>query len=71
MRLQILGRAAVKAQISLEDALAELDPGPLGEWLEQKRHEVNLERAMQEARGEISRDFLAVMPVSALRHQTQ
>jgi len=71
IRLQILGRTAVEAQISLEDALAELDPGPLGEWLEQKRHEVNLERAMQEARGEISRDFLAVMPASALRHQKQ
>lgn len=70
-RLQALGRAAVEAQVSLEDALAEFDPGPLGEWLEQKRHEINLERAMQEARGEISRDFLAVMPASAVRHQTQ
>lgn len=70
-RLQVLGRAAVEAQVSLEDALAELDPGPLGEWLEQERHEINLERAMQEARGEISRDFLAVMPASALRHQTR
>jgi glyoxylase-like metal-dependent hydrolase (beta-lactamase superfamily II) len=70
-RLQTIGRAAVEAQVSLEDALATFDPGPLAEWLEQERHEINLERAMQEARGDISREFLALMPASAVRHQTR
>ena len=71
MRLQTLGLAAVEADVSLADALAELDTSSMVEWLEQERHEINLERAMQEARGEISRDFLAIMPASALRHQTR
>ncbi len=62
-----LGSSAVKDQISLSDALATFDPGPLADWIEPVRHEINLERVMQEARGEISRVNLATMPSSALR----
>lgn len=58
------GRAAVAAGASLDDALADFDAGPVAEWLEAERAVVNLERAMQEARGEISQDELSVIPPS-------
>jgi cyclase len=67
--VQFLGQTAVKENLSLRDALAHFDPGPLGEWIESERHEINLERAMQEARGEISRTDLSAMPQSALRQR--
>lgn len=63
--LQHLGRAAVRESLSLEDALAQFDPGPLANWIESERHAINLERVMQEARGEISRADLSTMPRSA------
>jgi glyoxylase-like metal-dependent hydrolase (beta-lactamase superfamily II) len=59
-----VGRAAVAAEASLDDALAELDPGPVGEWVEAERSVVNLERAMQEARNEIASNDLAAIPAS-------
>jgi glyoxylase-like metal-dependent hydrolase (beta-lactamase superfamily II) len=58
------GRAAVEAGSTLDDALAELDAGPVGSWVEAERSVVNLERAMQEARAEIAPDNLAAIPGS-------
>ncbi|MEY2475200.1 MAG: cyclase, partial [Actinomycetota bacterium] len=58
------GRAAVAAGASLDDALASFDAGPVAEWIEAERAVVNIERAMQEARGEISEDELSVIPPS-------
>jgi hypothetical protein len=49
----------------LQDALAEFDPGPVTAWIEAERHAINLERVMQEARGEISPTDLSTMPRSA------
>lgn len=63
--LQRLGREAVQENVTLRDALARFDPGPLAEWIEPERHAINLERVMQEARGEISRADLSAMPASA------
>lgn len=65
--LQDLGRAAVRENLPLQDALAQFDPGPLADWIEAERHAINLERVMQEARGEISRADLSAMPRSALK----
>jgi cyclase len=65
INLQSMGRHAVREKLSLQQALAEFDPGPLAEWIESERHEINLERVMQEARGEISRFDLTAMPQSA------
>ena len=39
--------------VAAEEALAELDAGPVAEWLEPRRTALNLRRAMQELRGEI------------------
>ena len=58
------GRAAVEAGVSLDEALASFDAGPVSEWLEAERAVVNLERAMQEARGEIDEHELSVIPPS-------
>jgi glyoxylase-like metal-dependent hydrolase (beta-lactamase superfamily II) len=63
--LERSGRQAVAEHLSLRDALTLFDPGPLGEWIEAERHEINLERAMQEAQGEISDRDLSTMPRSA------
>jgi glyoxylase-like metal-dependent hydrolase (beta-lactamase superfamily II) len=62
----LLGHArdAVAADASLDDALASFDAGAVSEWLEAERAVVNLERAMQEVRGEIAADDLAVIPPS-------
>ncbi len=68
LALQRLGRQAVQEQLSLQEALAAFDPGPLAQWIESERHEINLERVMQEARGEISRTDLSTMPSSAFIH---
>jgi cyclase len=58
------GRAAVETGASLDDALAEFDPGPVSDWIEGERTLVNLERAMPEARGEIGRDDVSAVPPS-------
>lgn len=68
LALQRLGRRAVQEQLSLPDALTAFDPGPLTDWIESERHAINLERVMQEVRGEISRDDLSAMPKSARPH---
>ncbi len=58
------GREAVAAGATLDDALAAFDAGPVAQWLESERAVVNLERAMQEARGEIDERELSVIPPS-------
>ena len=58
------GRAAVADGVSLDDALAAFDRGAVEDWIEPERDVVNLERAMQEARGEIDQDELTVIPPS-------
>jgi glyoxylase-like metal-dependent hydrolase (beta-lactamase superfamily II) len=63
-RLLEHGREAVGSGASLDDALAEFDAGAVGEWIESERTLVNLERAMQEARGEIDRDDVSAIPPS-------
>jgi cyclase len=60
-----LGKQAATNHLSLEDALSLFDPGPLADWREPERHEINLERAMQEAQGAISHQDLSAMPQSA------
>lgn len=58
-----LGRRAVAEGMSIQDALANFDAGPVAEWIEPERTALNLERAMQETRGEISRtDVSALLP---------
>jgi cyclase len=60
-----LGRKAAAEDISLQETLAAFDPGPAAVWIEAERHIINLERVMQEARGEISPTDLSTMPLSA------
>lgn len=67
LALERLGRAAVQEHLSLQDALEEFDPGQLADWIEADRHAINLERVIQEARGEISAADLSAMPLSAHR----
>lgn len=61
------GRAAVEAGASLDEALASFDAGPASDWIEAERTVVNLERAMQEARGDIDRDDVSELPASFAR----
>jgi cyclase len=63
--IQRLGREAVRENLPLQEALAHFDAGPVAQWIESERNEINLERAMQEARGEISHADLSAMPLSA------
>lgn len=67
LQVQRVGQAAVQENSSLQDALAQFDAGPLTEWIESERHVINIERAMQEARGEISATYLNAFPKSALK----
>ena len=60
-----LGRRAVEEKMSLQEARTLLDAGPVAEWIEAERHIINLERAIQEIRGDISRTDLSTMPGSA------
>ena len=53
--------------LSLEDSIAAFDAGPAAEWLEADRTAINLERAIQEIRGEINRQDVSLPPPS-LRH---
>jgi len=64
--VQRIGQWAVAEHLELQDALSLFDPGPLGDWIEPERHKINLERVMQEAQGQISRQDLSAMP-SVLR----
>jgi glyoxylase-like metal-dependent hydrolase (beta-lactamase superfamily II) len=64
--IQRIGQQAVAEHLSLEDALSLFDPGPLGDWIESERHKINLERVVQEAQGEISRQDLSALPRRAM-----
>lgn len=62
--IQRAGQRTVEENIPLQDTLAAFDAGPVSEWIEPERTKINLERAMQEARGDISPTSLSVMPFS-------
>lgn len=64
LAIQHIGRGAVAQNLSSQSALALLDTGPHSEWIEPERNLINLERAMQEASGEIDRMNLSAMPPS-------
>jgi hypothetical protein len=55
---------AVTQKLSSQEALFLLDTRPFAEWIESERNLINLERAMQEASGEIHAAALATMPLS-------
>lgn len=63
--LQRLGHEVAQEHLTLQDALAHFDPGQLAGWIEAERHVINLERVVQEARGEISATDLSTLPPSA------
>jgi len=65
--LYCMGQCAVEQNLSLEDALAAFDAGPVAEWIEFDRTALNLERAMQEVRGEINRQDVSMLPPSLRR----
>ena len=65
--LRDAGRRAVDAGATLDDAVAEFDAGPVAEWVESERILVNLERAMQEARGDVDAEHLDAIPPSFAR----
>jgi cyclase len=64
-RLVETARRAVEAEASIDEAYAELVRDEVHEWLEAERIKPNLERAMQELRGEISSEHLDALPPSA------
>lgn len=67
LAVQQVGQTAVAQHLSSQDALSLLDTGPVAEWIESERNLINLERAMQEAAGEIHPTALSVMPPSTRR----
>lgn len=70
--MQHIGRLAVAEHMTLDDALSLFDPGPLGDWIESERHEINLERVMQETQGAINRQDLSALPRRAnALHQSE
>ena len=64
-RIVDTARRAVDADASIDEAYAELPRDEVHEWLEAERIKPNLERAMQELRGEIAAGHLDVLPPSA------
>ena len=62
-----MGQYAVEGNLSFEDALAAFDAGPAAEWLESDRTALNLERAIQEVQGEITRQNVSMPPPSLRR----
>jgi cyclase len=50
LRLTAAGEAAVRDGVTTQDAMAEFDAGPVGEWLDGERTKQNLTKAMDEAR---------------------
>lgn len=65
VRIVDTARRAVDAEATIDDAYAELPRDEVHEWLEAERIKPNLERAVQELRGEISPEHLDVLPPSA------
>lgn len=64
LAIQQVGQTAVTHHLSSQEALHLLDAGLVAEWIESERNLINLERAMQEAAGEIHPANLSVMPPS-------
>lgn len=64
LAIQQIGQLAVAQHLSSREALQLLDVGPVAEWIESERNLINLERAMQEASGEIHPTALSAMPPS-------
>jgi len=64
LAIQRIGQQAVAHNLSSQEALTLLDRGPVAEWIESERNLINLERAMQEASGEIHQMSLSAMPPS-------
>ncbi len=58
------GQMAAQEGLTLRDALASFEAGPFSKWLENYRTAINIERAMQEAFGQISRNDLSTPPPS-------
>lgn len=68
LAIQQVGQTAVIHHLSSQEALHLFDAGPVAEWIESERNLINLERAMQEAMGEIHPTHLSVMPPSTQKH---
>ena len=51
VRVNAVAEAAVRTGGGVDDALAELDPGPVAGWLEQDRARQNVTKAIEQARG--------------------
>ena len=62
--IQRMGQRVVAEELTLQEALAIFDAGPVAEWIEPDRTSLNLERAIQEACGEISRTAVSTPPPS-------
>jgi glyoxylase-like metal-dependent hydrolase (beta-lactamase superfamily II) len=62
-----MGQRVVEENLSLEDALAAFDAGPVAEWIEPDRTVLNLERAIQEVQGEINQQDVSMPPPSLRR----
>ncbi len=60
-----MGQRVVAEQLPLEEALKTLDSGPVSTWIEARRTELNLKRAIVEVRGEIDPDNLVVLKLPA------
>lgn len=65
--IQRMGQRVVAEELTLQEALAIFDAGPVAEWIESDRTSLNLERAIQEACGEISRTAVSTPPPSLRR----
>lgn len=58
------GQMAAQEGLCIDDALASFEAGPAAEWLESYRTKINIERAVQEALGQINRSDLSAAPPS-------
>lgn len=60
-----MAQRVVSEALAPEDALSQLEGGPVADWIEGGRTRLNLERAVAEIRGEISPDNLVVLKMRA------
>ncbi len=63
-----MGQRVVAEGIPFQDALSMIEKGPVAEWRESNRTSLNLERAIQEARGEINSTTVSSPPPSTRQH---
>jgi cyclase len=61
-RLYQLGQQVVAEGLPIPEALASFDRTPVADWLESERTALNLQRAILEARGEISSTYCPIIP---------